>query len=237
MRFFQLERVAPSRVDYDIRTEPKWGLPGLHCPTCDETWSGVGEAYPAVDLSDLDDRRKFKARVEEDFAEFTRLRERVRPLVPEGVPLEPGTTFGPLAGSGRGHFPELVFPTLWTLLVRRESLEQLQAEGLHGLMGCRTELRIRGSNPPELLELQLEPRGLLHPDCLPRNLPAPCATCGQLAFTFPQAPILDAASLPTDRDVFRLGSYSTILVGTERFAETVRRLGFEGVEFQELPTR
>jgi uncharacterized double-CXXCG motif protein len=237
MRFFQLERVVPSRFSCDLRADPKWFLPGIHCPTCDATWGGIGEAYPAVDLSELPDRRKFKARVEEDFEEFTRLRELVRPLVPEGVPLEPGTAFGPLTGRGRGHFPQLVFPVSWTLLVRREALEQLQAAGLHGLMGCRTELRFREKEPPALLELQLEPRGLLHPDCLPRNLPAPCATCGQLAFSFPQAPVLDAASLPADRDLFRLGNYSTIIIGTERFAETVRRLGFEEVEFQELPTR
>jgi uncharacterized double-CXXCG motif protein len=190
-----------------------------------------------VDLSELPERRKFKARLEEDFEEFTRLRELVRPLVPEGVPLEPGATFGALVGRGRGHFAQLVFPVPWTLLVRREALEQLQAAGLRGLMGCRTELRLRGENPPELLELQIEPRGRLHPECLPRNLPAPCTTCGLLEFSFPSAPILRAASLPEDRDLFRLADFQTKIVATERFVETVRRLGFEEVEFRELPTR
>ncbi|QSQ20501.1 hypothetical protein JY651_35430 [Pyxidicoccus parkwayensis] len=239
MRFFQLQGALPSRFSWDLRTEHKWSLPGVRCPDCDEIWAGTGEAYPAADLSGLPlpDQRKFKARVEEDFDEFARMRELVRPLVPKGAPLEPGTTFGALMGRGRGHFTQLVFPVLWTLLMRREALERLQSEGLRGLMGCRTELRLRDKNPPELLELQLELRGRLHPDCLPRNLPAPCPTCGVAPFTFPKAPILDAASLPTDRDLFRLGDFPTILIGTERFAETVRRLGFEEVEFQEIPTR
>ncbi|WP_163989748.1 double-CXXCG motif protein [Pyxidicoccus caerfyrddinensis] len=237
MRFFRLRKVTPSHFSWDLRADPKWFLPGVHCPDCDEIRAGIGEAYPAADLSALPDQRKFQARLEEDFEEFTRLRELVRPLVPEGAQLEPGTAFGPLVGRGRGHFTQLVFPMPWTLLMRREALEQLQAAGLRGLMGCRTELRLRDKNPPELLELQLELRGRLHPDCLPRNLPAPCATCEMVTFSFPQAPVLDAASLPTDRDLFRLGNFSTAIIGTERFAETVRQLGFEEVEFQELPTR
>ncbi|MFP2926743.1 double-CXXCG motif protein [Pyxidicoccus sp. 3LG] len=237
MRLFRLEKVYPARLSWDLQAEHRWCLPGVHCPTCDEMWGGAGEAYPAVDLSEVAERKKFKARVEEDFGEFTQLRERVRPLVPAGVPLEPGAMLGPLVGRGRGHFPQLVFPTPWQLLMRREGLERLQVEGMRGLLGCRTELRLQGPNPPELLELQIEPRGLLHPDCLPRNLPAPCRTCGRREFSFPSAPIVDAASVPEDLDVFRLANFMTIIVGTERLMETLKRLGFEEVEFRELPTR
>jgi uncharacterized double-CXXCG motif protein len=237
MRFYRLRSVSPSSTAWELRTEHQWLLPGVQCPTCDDIWSGIGEAYPAVDLSGLPDARKLRARVEEDFEEFTRMKEQIRPLAPRGVPLEPGTTFGALVGRGRGHFPQFVLPVPWTLLVRREALEQLQAAGLRGLMGCRTELRFKEKDPPELLELQLEPYGRLHPDCLPRGLPAPCETCGGPGFTLPTDIILDAPSLPDDRDLFRLASYPTVLVGTERFAEAVRQLGLEGVEFTELPTR
>jgi uncharacterized double-CXXCG motif protein len=237
MRLFQLNDVHPSRYSWDLRTERKWVLPGIHCPTCDEMWGGMGEAYPALDLSGLPEHRKFKVRVEVDFSEFTRLRELVRPQVPQGVPLQPGTAFGALVGTGRGNFPQLVLAEPWMLLVRREALERLVAENVRGLSGCPTELRFRDKTPPELLELQLEPRGRLHPDCLPRGLPAPCVTCGRLAFSYPAAPILDACSLPVDLDLFRLADFQTILIGTERFVETVRRLGFEEMEFRELPMR
>jgi uncharacterized double-CXXCG motif protein len=237
MRFYSLEEVSSPRHAWDLRTEQKWLLPGVRCPRCGEVFAGIGEAYPAVELSALPEQGKLKARVEEDFAEFTRLRERVRPLVPAGATLEPGTRFGPLSGTARGDFPGVILPNAWTVLVRKETLEQLQAGGLRGLNGCRMELRFRGKNPPELLELQVEPRGLLHPDCLPRGMAAPCETCGRYGFGLPAAPILDSTSLPTDRDLFRLANFKTVIVGTERFAETVRRLGIEEVEFRELPVR
>ncbi len=75
-----------------------------------------------------------------------------------------------------------------------------------------TELRFRQKNPPELLELEVLPRG--------------------------EEPILEAASLPQDLDLFRLSDFTTVLVGTERFVEAVRRLGFEqDILFRELPVR
>jgi uncharacterized double-CXXCG motif protein len=237
MRLFRIREAVSSRYFWNIQAEHQWHLSGVHCPTCDETWGGAGEAYPSVDLSALPDRRKFRARVEEDFEEFIRMRESVRPLVPEGASLEPGTDFGMLVGRGHGPFPQLVLLHPWTLLIHREALEQLQAAGLRGLMGCKTQLRLRDKNPPDLLELQIEPRGRLHQDCLPRGLRPPCRTCGRQAFSFPTEPLLDAATLPTDLDLFRLASFKTKLIGTERFVKTVQRLGFDEVEFQELPTR
>lgn len=237
MRWFQLGDARPSRYAWEIQARHPWLLPGIHCPDCDEVWSGIGESYPSVDLSDVSDPARFRARVEERFEEFTRLRESVRPLVPDGATLTPGTTFGTLVGGGRGSFPQLVLLYPWTLLVRAEALERLRSEGVQGLHGCRTELRLQGKNPPELLELQVEPRGLLHPSCFPKGLAPPCRTCGRLAFSFPSRPVLDEASLPRDRDVFRLANFQTIIVATERFMSTVSQLGLEEVAFTELPTR
>jgi uncharacterized double-CXXCG motif protein len=125
----------------------------------------------------------------------------------------------------------------WTVLVRRDALTKLEAEGLRGLKGCRTELRFQEESPPELLELQVEAGGMLHPSCLPVGKATPCALCGRFDFSLPREPVLDAASLPMDRDLFRLANFQTVIVGTERFVEAVRRFGFEEVEFRELPTR
>ena len=44
-------------------------------------------------------------------------------------------------------------------------------EGLRGLLGARTELRWRQKNPPQMLELQVESLGRLHPDCIPPDEP------------------------------------------------------------------
>jgi uncharacterized double-CXXCG motif protein len=207
------------------------------CHACGATWSSSGHSYPCVDLSDLPERREFEKARPEPFVEFARLRELVRPLAPANAELPPGTDLGPLVGRASGKFSAFVWVSGLLLLVRREVLEILQAEGLRGLLGCRTELRFRQKDAPELLDLQLEPRGRLHPDCIPPNVPPPCQTCGRFALTRPDQPILDVRSLPTGVDLFRVGNFATMVIGTERFMNTVQRMGMDGLTFRELPTR
>jgi uncharacterized double-CXXCG motif protein len=176
--------------------------------------------------------------LEKDYAEFERLREQVRPLVPPGVPLWPGTKFGPLVGTAKGEFGPLLLQNPWELLMRREALEQLQAAGVRGLKGCHTALRFKQKSPPELLELELLPRGRFHPDHEPADWPQPCVKCGRRGGQRPDEPILEAASLPEELDLFRVGDFMTMLVGSERFVDAVRRLGFEqDVLFRELLVR
>ena len=135
------------------------GCPGIHCPLCGAVWSDGSDAYPSADLSLLPDQEKYSARLEEDYGEFERLREQVRPLVPPGVPLWPGTKFGPLVGSARGEFGPLFMYFSDSLLLRGETLRRMQAAGVQGLKGYRTEVRFRKKDPPELLELELLPQG------------------------------------------------------------------------------
>jgi len=238
MRFYWLRDVPTRRYSGSYDASNKWGLPGVHCPLCDAIWSTGSDRYPSVDLSHLPEQSKYSARLEKDYAEFERLREQVRPLAPAGVPLFPGTKFGPLVGTAQGEFGPLLMFHPWDLLIRREALEQLQAAGVQGLKGCRTELRFRRKNPPELLQPELLPRGHLHPDCLPANRLAPCARCGRTGLRLPEEPVLIGGSLPRDLDLFRVGDYTTMIVGTERFVDAARRLGFEqDILFHELPLR
>ncbi|WP_224248430.1 SitI6 family double-CXXCG motif immunity protein [Hyalangium gracile] len=242
MRFYSLEDVPNPRNSAYYTDERKWGLPGVHCPVCHAIWSTAADDYPSVDLSHLPSREqeKYSARCEDDYAEFERLREQVRPLVPPGVHLWPGSGFGPLTGPARGIFGPLTLAHPWRLLMQREPLERLRAEGLRGLKGCRTQLRFRKKNPPELLEMELLPRGRLHPDCLPADRPAPCPKCERKGWTRPPASelILDGATLPQDLDLFRLEDFLTTIIGTERFVDAVRRLGYElDLSFRELPVR
>ncbi|WP_164017785.1 double-CXXCG motif protein [Pyxidicoccus trucidator] len=234
-RFFWLREDKAVAAGFDATH--KWRLPGVRCHTCGATWASAGHQYPAVDLSQMPERREFEVARPEPFREFARLRELVRPLAPPNAPLPPGTHLGPLVGLASGEFGPFTSlgDVLW--VIRRHALERLQAEGVRGLLGCRTELRFRQKNPPELLELQIEPHGRLHPDCIPPDVPPPCPTCGWVYFRLPDEPILDAASLPPELDLFRVGDYSTVIVGTERFMEAVRRLEPGGITFHELPTR
>ncbi|HZI13319.1 MAG TPA: double-CXXCG motif protein [Myxococcus sp.] len=238
MRFYELDPGDINLQKGTYNAGHKWGLPGVTCPQCKATWAGAGINYPAVDLSGHPDAKKLsKAYLEEDFEEYERLREQVRPLLPSDYPLEPGALFGPLVGTARGPFSAFVHQYGHILLVRPDALEQLQNAGLRGLRGCRTEMRFRPKGVMELLDLHIEPRGLLHPDCIPRSTPPPCPKCGRHGFSLPKQPILEAASLPSDLDLMRLVNFATVLVVTERFKDTVERLGLDGLTFRELPVR
>jgi uncharacterized double-CXXCG motif protein len=238
-RFFWLreDKAATARYSGEFNAAHRWGLPGVECSTCGATWGDAGHDYPGVDLTQLPERRAFETARPEPFPEFARLRELVRPLAPPNAELPPGTHFGPLVGTAHGDFGPFTWLGSSQLLVRREVLERLHTEGVRGLLGFGTALKFRKKDPPELLEPQMEPRGQLHPECLPPDLPPPCVTCGWLAFSRPDEPILDAASLPTDVDLFRVGNFATMIIGTERFMESVRRLELDGITFRELPTR
>jgi uncharacterized double-CXXCG motif protein len=239
VRFYLLDDVKNRLYSGGHTDGHRWGLPGVHCPVCDATWTDGSDAYPSADLSLLpaQEQKKYSSRLEEDYAEFERLREQARPLVSPGVPLWPGTKFGPMVGTAQGEFGPLVLDHPWTLLMRPEPLEHLQAEGLRGLKGCRTELRFRKKSAPVLLEMELLPHGRLHRDCLPERAP-PCAKCGRDGVKRPREPILDVATLPQDLDLFRLADFLTMIIGTERFVEAVRRLGYEqDIAFRELPVR
>jgi uncharacterized double-CXXCG motif protein len=239
MRFYLLGHAPYRRYSGYYTYGHKWGLPGVQCPMCHIGGATTGDAYPSVDLSHLpaQEQKKYLPRFEKDYAEFERLREQVRPLVPPGAHLWPGTQFGPMDGSAQGEFGPLVLAHAWELLMRREPLERLQAEGLRGLKGVPTQLRFRKKNSPELLEMELLPHGTLHPSCLP-DLPPPCPKCENVVFTLPEEPILNAATLPLDWDLFRLADGLTMIIGTERFVEAVRRLGYEqDLAFRELPLR
>jgi len=239
MHFYSVERVESARYAGKIDGTHRWGLPGVRCPLCKAVWGTGGLAYPSVDLSHHPERANLEeARLEEDFLEFERLRESVRPLIPGSV-LEPGTELGRFVGTAHGTFGPLIMPVPWALMMRKEALELLQGEGLQGLNGWRMELRFRQKKtPPELVEMELLPLGLLHEDCIPSDQRVPCPRCGRDEFSLPKQPVLKASSLPKGVDLFRLANYTTIIVATERFVETVRRLWpEEELELRELPVR
>ena len=237
MRYFRIREDKALGYTGFVNAAPKWGLPGVDtCPACKATWANTTIAYPSVDLTPLAALADFEKARAEPIEEYERMRELVRPLLPPGAVVEPGSCFGPLVGKAQGSFGQFVSNYSDVLLVRREALERLQAEGLRGLKGCRMEVRFRQRNSPELLELELLPVGRLHPKCLPPDLQPPCPRCGRQGLSMPKEPVLDAATLPPDLDLFRLVRMSSVVVCTERFAEACQRLGLDGIVFLPLPT-
>lgn len=241
MKFYRIHEDRAPRYTGDLHAAHKWVLPGVHpCEVCGRGEAVSAAQYPCVDLSGLpeEEQKKLSDPWPVPMAEFVRLRELVRPLAPLGATLEPGTVFGPLTGTGSGLFGQLFMQNPWSLCVRREALERMQAAGLRGLHGCPLNVRFRVKRPPELVDVQLETRGQLHPDCVPREREPPCPACGRdKGYSLPEPLILDAASLPTKLDVFRLGSASTVIIASQHLVDAVARLALDGVMFRELETR
>jgi uncharacterized double-CXXCG motif protein len=234
MNYFTIEQDRASGYTGYIDGTYKWMLPAISCPLCKATWGG-GFAYPSVDLTPVAALADFEKARAEPIEEYERLRELVRPLLPPGAIPAPVTTFGPFMGWGRGRFGSFAAPIPWLLMVRREAFEKLQPENLRGLKGCRTLLRFRQRNSPELIELEILPMGRLHPDCLPSGRKPPCPRCGRDHFPLPDVLLLDETAVTDPLDLFRLEDFPTVIVCTHRFVDACQRLGLDGITFQPLP--
>ncbi|KFA93349.1 double-CXXCG motif protein [Archangium violaceum] len=232
MDYFIIQEDRSAGYTGYVDASHKWGLPGVYCPLCQDSWSGGANVYPSVDLTPITALADFETSRAEPIEEYERMCELVRPLLPPGAQLEPGAGFGPLEGKAQGSFGQLFMYFDEVLLIQREALNKLQAEGLQGIKGCPTALRFRQRNSPELLELELLPVGRVHPKCLPPTPQPPCPRCGRLMHPLPDVLILDASTLPEHLDLFRLGDYCNVNICTGRFADACQRLGLDGVVFQ-----
>lgn len=227
--------VQPACYKIEVHDSRRWSLPAVRCPTCGLIWSGTALSLPCVDLLQHPVAAKLATpRVEEDFNEFIRLREAIRPLVPKGLNLEPGTALGPAVGPAKGtEFGDLTMGFPWMMLARPKGMEFLKAAGLRGIEAGPTDFEFEGHSQ-RVFELQIEPFGRVHPDCLPPDRHPPCPTCGRTGLPLPQPLLLDRASLPDDRDIFRLADYDQVIVVTECFVEVAKRLGSHDLGFTEL---
>lgn len=240
MKFYKADEDRSLGYTGRLDAVNKWCLPGVHpCATCGVGGGSPWLSYPCADLCSLPphELRKLSDPWPVPREEFRRLRELVRPLAPSWALLEPGAQLGPCTGKGSGRFGQLFMQDSPTLFIREDALARLRAAGVRGLQGGPVDVRFRGKSPPALLELQLELHGLLHPDCLPPEREPPCPECGTPGFDWPQVAIHDAASLPTDVDVFRHKQNWASVIVSERFVEAAHRLELDGVTFHELEIR
>jgi uncharacterized double-CXXCG motif protein len=240
MKFFEVLEDTSTPQSGTIDGVSRWCIPSIECALCGG-YGGLGEAYPTVDLGSLPER----ALLEEprslqavSLEEYRRLCELLRPRVPAGAPLEPGTQLGPVTGKASGRFGDFYFQAPWTLWSSRDAVEKLHNAGVRGLRGTPGALSYRGKHPPELIELELQVRGSLHPSCFPADWHPSCVRCGSTRNGYPgNAAVLKAATLPEDVDLFRLHDFKTVLLASERFVEAVKRLHLGAVQFRELPVR
>ena len=241
MKFYELGSDPSPRYTGNLNAAHKWMLPGVEpCPVCDlQSEAHTMAQYPCVDLSVLppEEQEKLLDAWPVPCEEFIRRRELVRPLTPPYAMLGCGAALGPLKGTGLGYFGQLFMQNPWSLCIRREALERLQAAGVRGLVGCPTEVRFRTKHAPDLRDIQLESHGRMHPGCLPPAYP-PCRVCNiSRSHPRPDPYWLDAASLPEHVDIFRLDVASVPIIANERLVNAVRRLELDGVVFKEIEAR
>lgn len=218
---------------YSIEARHRWALPGVDCPVCGETWSNVGLSYPAFDLSSLPNVKQYEKARAVPLDVWNRLREAVKPVVPAGTLLEPGATFGPLVGTAQGQFGDFAWLSKWRLFLQKSTLSRLESAGIHSLVTVPTQLTARGEPVPELLELHIEPGAwLVHGE---REV-EPCSGCGRREFsrTSGQPLVIDRATVPAGRLLFRLRDLSTHIIATQEFRDAVASFQFSNIKFENI---
>nr|WP_253899895.1 double-CXXCG motif protein [Corallococcus carmarthensis] len=214
------------------RAERRWYLPSILCPRC-EAWGGM-TAYPSVDLSSLPEKDELKSVWPQTREEYQRRAALVRPFVPPEIQLEAGCRFGPLVGTAIGRFGPVTALPSWQVLVREDTLTALQEAGLKGIIPVRAELRNRRTKELPQYELEARPLVKLHPACIQdRDRVPTCDYCGRHGFSLPPERWLLGESIPADLDLFGVDETTRIVV-SERFVETVNRLGPSDVVYREI---
>jgi uncharacterized double-CXXCG motif protein len=239
LRFYQAATDTAAPYTSDLSARHRWHLPSvLDCPGSGPGVFGTDAVrYPCADLTGLPNLQEFEDPSPQSLDVYLRLSEQVRPLLPPGAVMKPGMALGPMVGRASGTFSPLSMQNPWSLYLLRDALERLQGTAIRGLRGFPMELRrFRGRNPPDLLEADLLIRGELHADCLPPDAKT-CEQCGAKNYSLPDPFILDASTLPTDVDLFRLAGWSSLIIVTERFVDAVKQLNLDGVIFREVPVR
>lgn len=233
-----LYRIGPDDSDrgpanrYELDAAHEWGLPGVRCPACGATWAMAGPAFPALDPSGLPSAGKYRDGWPVTPEELEALRRPLLPLLPGGYVPPPGTQFGPLVGKARGAFEDFVWVNPWTLLLGREALTKLREAGVRLPAAVAPRLKFRGGAPAELLELQVEPAGELAEESF-AEAGRPCPACGRDGRR-PERFIVDARSLPSGVDIFRVRNFPTLILVTGAFAEAAGRSGLTGAVFVEV---
>lgn len=234
MRLFN---VSPDQGEWEnrnyIEAVHKWKLPGVKCTICGDTWSTTGLAYPSVDLSVLQNAERYTNSWPVSLSEFDELRQPILPLMPDGSIPPPGTQFGPLLGKAEGTFGDFAWVNPWTILIRKEAYDSLMSAGVSMPKGIRPILLFTKANPVDLLELEIEPHAVMAQSSLSGYEFEYCSGCGRVRDSLPERIKIEGNSIPRQADLFRIRNFSTAIIATEKFLNTVKEFGLSDITFRE----
>lgn len=234
-----LYRVKPNvknwgvQYKYGINATHEWGLPGVHCSTCGNSWSTTGVIYPVVDLSILPMADRFRDVRPVSVEEFRILKNFVSPLLPDHSSLPPGTELGKLVGNAWGKFGDFAWVNPWTMLIQSDTHEKFFQSGIELPVSAKPDLKYRSRTHPDLIELQIEPViELVKASFSPRDS-IPCPSCGYNSHKLQQL-IIDKSSIPQKTNLFRPRGHPTHIIATEEFIEMVKAEEMKDISFIEV---
>lgn len=232
MRLFQLKEDLFRKAGY-IDTVHKWGLPGVICPVCKSTWGNASLEYPSVDLTGFPDANRFVEAWPVPLETFLKMRNEVWGAFPLLPILPPGTQLGPSVGKAIGKLDGFVWRAWWSICLEASALEKLKASGLLLPVSVKAEISFK-KEVQAVFEFDLPLRGkLANPvyDGIQLDL---CTACGRDSGTLPKEILIDKDSIPEDTDIFRVRNFTTLILVTEKFVETIRSLDLKGADFEEV---
>lgn len=230
---FLFETQPSDEKEFDnsiINASHAWGLPGVICTACGNTWSDVGLAYPLVSLSGLPSKKGYETSRAVPLKEFEFLRDGLLSAIPAGTLILPGTEFGPLVGKVSGTFGDFAWLNPWTPLITIEAYQQLKNAGVRLPKGANHRLVFGKRRPNPLVELQIEPFASLES----RNRVVPCVACGYVFTRLPSPIVIKRSTVPDFVDVFRAKDFTTLILATENFVNATNDLGLTGIKFRQM---
>lgn len=229
MNLYELKE-TPTKP-HRIHASRQWGMPGVTCTVCGQTWGNVGLEYPSVNLTDFPYKDRFVDRWPVSTAIYQELEKLIKKAFPNIEILEPGTGFGQLVGTVEDRLEGFVWNMPWSITLTNDALQKLQASRLLLPTVVNVDL---GDDATSVLEFALPLQGHLANGVYDGTQTAQCVGCGRDSVTLPEKILVDSRTVEGNFDIFRLRNFSTLVLVTERFVDEVKRAGIKGAIFAEV---
>jgi uncharacterized double-CXXCG motif protein len=206
-------------------------LPAVSCEICRQSYGDLGLAYPATEVTNLQNVDEYRSVTPVPVPEFLRRRDLLSQQLGYPVDWCPGAAFGPFYGKSFGDLGDFAWAE-WTPFISCVALEKLKAAGIALNTGPAV---IRGlPSDVSYRALQIEPKKVFHPRTFEGVLTNSCSVCGRLSYRIPKHYVLDANAVDPSVPLLRIGEAPMRIVATEHFVAAVQQLNLSDIVFKEV---
>lgn len=237
MKYYKIKPDYSDEKQNYLEATHKWGLPGVSCSVCNQIWSNTGIEYPSVDISRLRIGKQLEKGWVASLEVLENLKSEIRKAFPSYVILLPGTSFGCLVGKevGKklGYFNDFIWNMPWTVVVKERVLDKLKSANLNLPEIIEPKINFKRQTQ-KIYEFEIVPIGKLLNPIYEKENDIACLGCGRVGVSMPEKIIIEKKSLPNNCDIFRLSNFTTIVLVSERFFESVKKFELKGILFEEV---